>query len=174
MNGKQKIRMQTVEWILCFAMAVCVVASTIRIYQLTSPKGNTTNADNMVAALSQTIPDEPIPMIVYDHLGEFKLTAYCGCEKCCGKWGQDRPTDENGDLIVYTANQTVAKEGITIAADTNIFPFGTILIIDGHEYTVQDRGKAITGNHIDIYFESHEEAVQFGVQYKDIFMRGEM
>ena len=124
--------------------------------------------------------DEPIiapePEIIVEpkitSLGEYKLTAYCACEKCCGSWATDRPTDENGNPIIYTANQSIAKQGVTVAADTDILPFDSKILIDGHEYTVQDCGGAIKGNRIDVYFESHEEALQFGVQYKEIFLKG--
>ena len=110
----------------------------------------------------------PEPKII--SLGEYKLTAYCSCEQCCGHWATIRPLDEDGNPIVYTANQSIAKQGVTVAADTSVLPFGTVLLIDGHEYIVQDRGGAIKGNRIDVYFESHEEALQFGVQYKEIFL----
>ena len=60
---------------------------------------------------------------------------------------------------------------MTVAADTNVLPFGTILLIDGHEYIVEDRGSAIDGNEIDVYFESHQEALEHGVQYKEIFRK---
>lgn len=103
-------------------------------------------------------------------LGEYRLTAYCGCSKCCGKWGENRPLDESGKPIVYTANMSIAKEGVTIAADINILPYGTKVIIDGHEYIVQDKGGVINGNRIDIYFESHQDALNFGVQYKEIYI----
>lgn len=106
-------------------------------------------------------------------LGEYKLTAYCSCEKCCGQWAANRPKDENGKPIIYTANMSVAKQGVTVAADTSVLPFGTVLLIDGNEYIVQDRGGAIKGNRIDVYFESHEEALQFGVQHKEIFLKKE-
>lgn len=107
----------------------------------------------------------------YISLGEYKLTAYCACEKCCGAWARIRPIDKDGKPIVYTASMAEAKQGVTIAADTNVHPFGTVLVIDGKEYTVQDRGGAVKGKHVDIYFESHEEAKQFGVQYKDVFIK---
>ena len=87
-------------------------------------------------------------------------TAYCPCEKCCGVWAENRP---NG--IVYTASGAVAQEGVTIAADWDIYPPGTVLYIEGlGEYTVQDRGGAIKGLKIDVYFENHEDALQFGRQ----------
>lgn len=89
-------------------------------------------------------------------LGVFRLTAYCACSKCCGK--------SNG----ITASGVKATAGRTVAVDTSI-PFGTILIIDGHEYVAEDRGGSITENRIDIFMESHAEALNFGVQYKEVF-----
>lgn len=90
----------------------------------------------------------------------FTATAYCPCEKCCGKWALNRP---NG--IVYTASGAIAEEGVTVAADWNILPAGTLIEIDGlGERIVQDRGGAITGNRIDLFFNSHQDALDFGVQ----------
>lgn len=103
-------------------------------------------------------------------LGEFRLTAYCACEKCCGKWALNRPVDENGETIVYTASMKRAEAGWTVAADTNVLPFGTRIWIDGKEYEVQDRGGAIKGNSIDIYFDTHEEACEFGLQYNEVYV----
>jgi 3D (Asp-Asp-Asp) domain-containing protein len=107
---------------------------------------------------SKTQIEEPIQQTV--NLGKYKLTAYCACVKCCGK------TDG------ITASGVRATEGVTIAADTTR-PFGTKVLIDGHEYTVQDRGGAIKGNRIDIYFDSHQDALEFGVQHKEIFIMKE-
>lgn len=96
---------------------------------------------------------------------EFRATAYCPCEKCCGKWATLRPKDENGQPIVYGATGIVLQSGVSIAADTSIYPIGTVLEIqDFGEFIVQDRGGSIKGNRVDIYFDSHDEAVDFGVQ----------
>lgn len=84
-------------------------------------------------------------------LGYYKLTAYCGCSICCGPWGNT------------TASGTIPEEGRTIAADPSI-PFGTKLKIKDTIYTVEDRGGAIKGNKIDIYFNLHSDALQFGVK----------
>lgn len=87
-------------------------------------------------------------------------TAYCPCEKCCGKYAKNRP---NG--IVYTASGEIAEEGVTIAADWEVLPPGTEVEIDGiGTKIVHDKGSAIKGNRIDIYFESHQKALDFGVQ----------
>ena len=106
----------------------------------------------------------------YVSLGKFKLTAYCPCEKCCGKWALNRPTDENG-LVVITASGERAVQGVTVAADSELLAFGTALKINGNDYSVQDRGSAIKKKHLDVYFESHEEALNFGVQYKTVYMK---
>lgn len=129
--------------------------------------------DTTAETIAETEPAaEPIPR--YTSVGTFKLTAYCSCEHCCDEYAVNRPKDENGNPIVYTANMSVAKQGVTVAADTNVLPFGTSLLIDGHEYIVQDRGGAIQGNRIDVYFDSHQEALVFGVQYKEVFVKGDL
>ena len=112
------------------------------------------------------LPDTPIlfspilPEVEEVEWQTFKATAYCPCEKCCGKWALNRP---NG--LVYTASGAIAEEGVTVAADWNILPAGTLIEIDGlGERIVQDRGGAITGNRIDLFFNSHQDALDFGVQ----------
>ena len=82
----------------------------------------------------------------------FKVTAYCSCAKCCGK------------VTGRTASGTHAVAGQTVAASGQ-FAFGTKLNINGKEYTVEDRGGAIQGNRIDIYMNSHAEAMAWGVKY---------
>lgn len=52
-----------------------------------------------------------------------------------------------------------------IAADWDVLPLGTVVYIDGlGERVVQDRGGAIKGNAVDVYFEDHDEALVFGRQ----------
>ncbi|WP_237167814.1 3D domain-containing protein [Paenibacillus yonginensis] len=46
----------------------------------------------------------------------------------------------------------------TIAADLNVFPLGTILYIPGYGYgVVADKGGAIKGNHLDLYFSTTKQ-----------------
>ena len=90
------------------------------------------------------------------YLGEYKITYYCACMKCCGK--------TNG----ITASGKKVEAGVTVAAPKE-FPFGTKLLINGHIYTVQDRGGAIKNKRIDIYCETHEEALKNGVDYYDVY-----
>ena len=110
----------------------------------------------------------------YVSLGEFKLTSYCACEKCCGYWATIRPLDTNGDPIVYTASGAVARQGVTVAADISVLPFGTVILIGGDEFVVQDVGGGVNGKHIDIYFDDHQMALAFGVQYQTIYRKGDV
>lgn len=85
----------------------------------------------------------------------YKITAYCPCSKCCGK------------STGRTASGTKATAGRTVAASSK-FAFGTKLNIGGHVYTVEDRGGAVKGNKIDIFVNSHAEALQWGVRYLNV------
>ena len=95
-------------------------------------------------------------------LGEFEITAYCPCKTCCGSYADG-----------ITASGHIAQEGITVAADTSLLPYGTEIMVDGEEYTVQDCGGAINGNRIDIFFADHDTALSYGRQIHEVFVRGE-
>jgi len=83
----------------------------------------------------------------------YRVTAYCPCEKCCGKWADG-----------FTASGKPAVGKIVAAPPT--FPFGTRIFIPQYgQAVVQDRGGAITGNRLDVLFATHEEALQWGVKY---------
>ena len=87
------------------------------------------------------------------YLGKFKITAYCN-GSCC-----------SGHSSGLTASGTVPVQGRTVAM--NGIPFGTKLKINGSVYTVEDRG--VPYGHVDIYFESHEDAMEFGRMYADVY-----
>lgn len=93
------------------------------------------------------------------YLGNFKLTAYCNCAICCGRWAGGP-----------TASGKMPVQGRTIA--TGVLPFGTKLNIGGKIYTVEDRGTPY--GHIDIYMERHADAEEFGVRYADVYQSEEI
>ena len=81
---------------------------------------------------------------------KFTATAYCGCAKCCGK------------STGKTASGTTATAGRTVAMSSS-YSFGTKIEIQGMgTYIVEDRGGAIKGNRIDIFFSNHQKALDFG------------
>lgn len=103
-------------------------------------------------------------------------TGYCRCGICCG-WKRNwllRPVYAYGPMkgrpkiVGQTASGTMARPG-TIAADTRLYPFGTVMYIDGYGYgRVEDRGGAITGKHVDLYFRTHLQAMKWGRQAKQV------
>ena len=117
-------------------------------------------------AIRNVYAEEETPVIFEENgqlrklksLGIYTITAYCPCRKCCGRWA-------NG----ITASGVYAKSRHTIAAPKG-FSFGTKLIIDGIEYTVEDRGGAIRGKKLDIYFDTHREALKWGKQKREVFI----
>ena len=95
------------------------------------------------------VVEEKKPDRVLVSLGEYRISAYCPCEKCCLK--SDGITASGAQA---TAERTAAMNGV---------PFGTKIVIDGHEYTVEDRGGGLGSKIIDIYFDTHEEALNSGL-----------
>lgn len=87
-------------------------------------------------------------------------TAYCPCEKCCGK----------NDGITATGIKAMANH--TVAADPNILPYGTKIKCGYGEFVVEDTGGALKGkNRLDFFFDTHEEAVEFGRQEITIWVK---
>ena len=60
------------------------------------------------------------------------------------------------------------NNGLFVAADTRLLPFGTKLVIPGYAndqpVEVIDRGGAIKGNKLDVYFHDHQTAREWGRQ----------
>lgn len=92
-------------------------------------------------------------------LGQFVTTAYCPCKICCG-------ANANG----ITASGKKARANHTVAVDKSVISLGTKIIIDGKEYVAEDTGGAIKGKRIDIFFNSHKEALQWGRRTKVVFL----
>jgi 3D (Asp-Asp-Asp) domain-containing protein len=105
-----------------------------------------------------------------DRVLTMEVTGYCPCGQCCG-WrrnGLFRPVICSGPqqgqpkAVGRTASGTRARPG-TIAADTRVLPFGTVLFVPGYGYgRVEDRGSDIQGNRLDLFFRRHAGAEQWG------------
>lgn len=97
------------------------------------------------------VVSEPEPMHLY---GNCRITFYCHCAACNGRAGANCASG-----VQPTVNHTVA---------TGSLPFGTRVLIDGQEYVVEDRG--VGDFEIDIFVGSHEEALQRGLYYRDVYI----
>lgn len=111
-----------------------------------------TIVESMPISYNQKLP--------FTNIGQFELSFYCPCEKCVGK-----------KKIVRTASGTKPKANYTIAVDTRIIPLGSILYIEGFGYFIaQDTGSAIKGNRIDIFVDSHQQALKLGRKKANVYL----
>ena len=89
----------------------------------------------------------------------YTLTAYCPCVICCG------------NTRGITSTGTRATAGRTIAVDPRKIPYGSHVVINGRTYIAEDCGGAIKGKRIDIFCNSHSEAIRFGRQKVKVYIK---
>lgn len=111
----------------------------------------------------ETVPPSPEPV----SLGEFIVTAYCACEACCGKSPDD-------PWYGITATGTTATQGRTVAVDPDVIPLGSVVYFRGSDgletgFVAEDTGGAIRENRIDLYFDSHADALEWGVKHREVW-----
>lgn len=116
-----------------------------------------TTSDGPTYAIYRAQPTTP-PEPERELIGTYTSTAYCGCCQCCGK----------SDGITSTG--THAEQGRTVAVDPSVIPYGTRLLIEDNYYIAEDCGGAIQGNRIDIYFDNHQEALDYGIKQVEVYV----
>ena len=135
--------------LLCVAIATLLLSVTMTIQtESVAEPISVTEASTETTTETTTEPPAKTMTVV--------ATAYCPCVKCCGK----------NDGI--TASGVKAKANHTVAVDKRVIPLGTEIVINGNTYIAEDTGGAIKGNRIDIYFDSHSDALEFGRQTIEI------
>jgi peptidoglycan DL-endopeptidase CwlO len=92
------------------------------------------------------------------------VTAYCPCEVCCG---DDSPG------VTASGHDTTTQPFVFVASDKE-HPFGTVFMIPGYNngnpVVVLDRGDAIKGNRLDVFFRNHTTALGWGVQTLNVYV----
>lgn len=105
-----------------------------------------TEVDNLTAELNAQTD------LTLTYAGSFSCTAYCAEEYAhiCGE----------GHGI--TSSGAKVQPGVTVAADTSILPYGTVVYIEGVGLrVVQDTGSAVVGNKLDVAVNTHAEALSW-------------
>ncbi len=99
-------------------------------------------------------------------------TGYCNCQTCCG-WERSwlrlgtpvyayGPNKGERKIVGQTASGSMARYG-TAAVDCSKYAFGTVFHVPGYGYArAEDVGGAIKGEHLDLWFPTHEAARQWG------------
>lgn len=97
-----------------------------------------------------------------------EVTAYCPCPICCGSRARG---------VTASGKPVTADDGFFVAADADRFEFGAKLRIpgyhDGETVEVLDRGSAILGPRLDVFFPTHEQASAWGRQWLPVTVEGE-
>jgi 3D (Asp-Asp-Asp) domain-containing protein len=95
---------------------------------------------------------------------EMRVTAYCPCESCCGEYADG----------ITASGHRIRPADAFVAADGK-YQFGTELVVPGYNNSepvkVLDRGGAIQGDRLDVFFHSHQEALNWGVKYLSVEVR---
>lgn len=161
MNSKKpkKTVCKLFESLLLCAVIVMLGALMGNVMKASAPVAEV-NAEIATTTITEAHAERIETIPAFLDLGEFELTAYCSCSECCGKWADG-----------ITATGTKATAGRTIAVDEDVIPYGYEVIINGHTYVAEDCGGAIIGKRIDVYFDSHSEALEFGRQTANVLLK---
>lgn len=95
------------------------------------------------------------------------VSHYCICKECCGKGPSD-------PAYGITASGREATPYVSVAVDPDVIPLGSDVLVDYgdgeiHYYRADDTGSAISGNHIDLCVESHQEAINLGIKTATVY-----
>ena len=86
-----------------------------------------------------------------------EVRAYCPCEICCGEYADG-----------ITASEYVIQYGDRFVAAPPEIPFNTRMRIPhynaDHPVMVKDRGGDVYDNRLEVFFDTHWQAKQWGVQ----------
>jgi len=97
--------------------------------------------------------------IRFERALEVTATAYCPCTICCGPYA-------NG----YTHTGIPARKGV-IAVDPAVIPLGTRVYVEGYGFAVAaDTGSAIKGQRVDVCFDTHPEALSWGMRKVKVYI----
>ena len=164
--------------------AVIVESSSVSNKVDKSAMSNSINAnvDSSIVATANALATEIYNKYgqIYEHdgvyymkgesYGNFSLTGFCACKIC-------------GSGTGYTASGKKVRENHTVAADWNLLPKNTMIILEnavGKDgtvydgvYQVEDKGGGVKNKHIDIYRPTHELAAlvtHYGKAYGDVYI----
>ena len=129
------------------------------------PKNDDIQEQQLIASLMQVVEVSEKSQVKegWKRL-RMRVTGYCPCSKCCGDFSDG-----------ITANNHRIQPGDVFVAADKLYPFGTKMVIEGYNSSqavkVMDRGGAIKGNRLDLFFHTHQQALEWGVQHLDVLIK---
>ena len=152
---RRRMKQQRRTLVLCkLALAAALLAAVAAGAVLTTP-AKSREVPEPAGKLIHVLREEPAedrPAEISEEkqiLENCRITFYCPCARCCGKWADG-----------VTASGVQAEAGVTVAVDPAVIPLGSRVYIAGREYLAQDTG--VSGAAVDIFTANHQEALQRG------------
>lgn len=148
-----------------FAVALMLFATACVAGEKQDKNAEVVGATELTSVSVETLTKPSEPLInkeikpQYVDLGVFVVTAYCPCYECSEGWGN------------ATSTGVKAQANRTVAVDPKVIAYGSVLVLNGKEYTAEDCGGNIKGKKLDVYFETHEETRFFGVQKLNVLLK---
>lgn len=94
----------------------------------------------------------------WESIGTHRITHYCNCSRCCGKWAGGK-----------TASGTTPTRYQTVAVSAKEIPLGTLLYIEGYGYRIaEDTG--VSAGTIDVFCPDHDLCLQYGVKRREVWI----
>jgi 3D (Asp-Asp-Asp) domain-containing protein len=148
--------------LIMLLLLICCGASSIPTYSAEERivVNNTAKTKKVLVGYEYTYKTVKVKVKKKTYLGRFWITHYCPCSRCCGVGGGR-----------VTASGTVPTAGRTVGVNPRLIPYGTKLKV-GKEYgyVAEDTGGGIGWQHLDIFCNSHQEALNAGVGYKKVWI----
>lgn len=111
-----------------------------------------TESQNCQKEKEQPVQPAQTVQIPGRYIGEFSISHYCSCPICTKSPKGSR-----------TATGHIPREGRTVAVDKKIIPLHSVIYVEGIGTLVaEDVGGAVKGNHLDIYIDDHQRALNLG------------
>lgn len=167
----------TKKWLILFRIATVVWLAFILFVMLTQEKYPedppvVEGVAIEIVTVEAAEPEESEPDLAsYNQIVNATVTAYCICEKCCGKT-PDHP--EYG----ITASGRPAEPYVSVAVDPFTIALGSTVYVDYgdgllHEFRADDTGKGVVGAHIDVCYPDHQSALEHGVKEAHVYWKEE-
>lgn len=157
---RQELKDSAEEWEVRYNAAKAIEQDAIAAY------GEKVMAyDRLVAAVEYEHEQREEQARAYEALGKYRYIGVCTLTAyCCESKGNPHICGDGGGL---TATGIPVAPGM-VAVDPEVIPLGSTVIINGTSYLAADTG--VSGYHIDIAIQTHEDADAFGVSSAEVWI----
>jgi 3D (Asp-Asp-Asp) domain-containing protein len=175
LGGVKILMNKTKNWIKRFALVCLFLMALLATFQSISGVNARTLINHIASGLSvsETASNTTSPSLedAFDWSKYPKHTVTAtGYTAGIESTGKSKGHPEYG--ITYSGVKVKRDLFSTVAADLNVFPIGTILFVPGYGYgVVADKGGAIKGNELDLYYETVEDVYnKWGKKQVDVYV----